>query len=358
MATAFTRLVGIEHPIVLGPMGGGLTTPDLVGAVSNAGGLGGFGAHMVPPDALRGAIDAIRSRTDRPFAVNFLLAPFTNTEGDGDAVARFLDRFRDDLALDHRGPPDGPPPFMLSAQLDVLEEMRVPVWSFALGLDQELIERGHRCGAIVIGTATTVAEAEQLAGAGVDAVVAQGAEAGGHRSTFDVSADRNGALVGTLALVPQVVDAVAVPVLAAGGIMDGRGIVAALALGASAAQMGTRFLLARESGASDVYRQRILDAVETDTVVTYALTGRATRSIRNALIDAWHTDDAPEPLGYMTQFMAAADIYAAATASGDADHIPLQAGEGLRLATKVSAAAEIVDELVAGAADVLERLRI
>ncbi|MEX2394755.1 MAG: nitronate monooxygenase [Actinomycetota bacterium] len=357
MDTAFTKLIGIEHPIVLGPMGGGLTTPDLVASVSNAGGLGGFGAHMVPPDAIRGAIDAIRSKTDKPFAVNFLLAAFSNDEGDGLAVASFLDRIRDELGLEHRDPPDGPPPFMLPAQLDVLEEMRVPVWSFALGLDEALIERGHACGATVIGTATTVAEAQALQRAGVDAVCAQGGEAGGHRSTFDVSADRSGALVGTLALVPQVVDAVRVPVLAAGGIMDGRGIVAALALGATAAQMGTRFLLASESGASDVYRQRLLEAVETDTVVTAALTGRATRSVRNRLIDAWRQEDAPEPLGYMTQFMAAADIYAAATAHGDADHIPLQAGEGLRLATKVSSATEIMEELISVAHRTLDGLR-
>jgi nitronate monooxygenase len=357
MDATFTKLVGIEHPIVLGPMGGGLTTPDLVAAVSNAGGLGGLGAHMVPPDALRGAVDAIRSKTDKPFAVNFLLARFSNDEGDADAVATFLDRIRDELGLEHRDAPDGPPPFMLAAQLDVLEEMRVPIWSFALGLDQELIDRGHANGAIVIGTATTVAEAEALERAGVDAIVAQGGEAGGHRSTFDVSVDRSGALVGTMALVPQVVDAVNVPVIAAGGIMDGRGVVAALALGASAAQMGTRFLLASESGASDVYRERLIAAVETDTVVTTALTGRATRSVRNKLIDAWHAPDAPEPLGYMTQFMATADIYASAMARGDGDHILLQAGEGLRLATEVSSASKIMTELISDAHRVLAALR-
>jgi nitronate monooxygenase len=353
--TRFTQLVGTEYPIVLGPMAGGITTPELVAAVSNAGALGGLGAHMVAPDALRGAILKIRELTARHFAVNFLVARFSNEEGDPASVAAFLNRLRDALGIEHAPAPAGPPPWMLPAQLEVLEEVGVPVWSFALGLDQQIIERGHAAGAVVVGTATTVAEAEALSAAGVDAIVAQGAEAGGHRSTFEIGPDRQGALVGTLALVPQVVDAVDVPVVAAGGIMDGRGVVAALALGASAAQLGTRFLLATESGASGAYRQRLLAAIETDTVVTAALTGRPTRSVRNKLIDAWLTQG-PEPLGWMTQAMAALEIYGTAMARGDADYFPLQAGQGLRLATKICSAAEIVDELVSGAREVLETL--
>lgn len=356
MDTRFTDLVGTQHPIVLGPMGGGITTPELVAAVSNAGALGGLGAHMMPPDAIRATVSKIRDLSDKPFAVNFLVAPFSDAEGDPAAVTEFLNVFRDTIGIDRAPLPEGSPPWMLPDQLDALEELRVPVWSFALGVDAELIERGHAAGAIVIGSATTVAEAETLADAGVDAVVAQGAEAGGHRSTFDIGPDRQGALVGTLALVPQVVDAVDIPVVAAGGIMDGRGVVAALALGASAVQLGTRFLLATESGVSAAYRERVLAAVETDTVVTAALTGRPTRSIRNTLIDAWSADG-PEPLGWMTQAMAAIDIYGAAAACDDADHFPLQAGQGLRLATRVSDAEEIVDELVRGARSVLDTLQ-
>ena len=355
MDTRFSDLVGTEHPIVLGPMGLGITTPDLVGAVCNAGGLGGLGAHMMPPDAIRATVSKIRDLTDKPFAVNFLVAPFSEDEGDPAAVTGFLNEFRQTLGIDRPSTPAGRPPWMLPSQLDVLEELHVPVWSFALGVDADLIERGHAAGAVVIGSATTVAEAEMLAAAGVDAVVAQGAEAGGHRSTFDIGVDRQGALVGTLALVPQVADAVDIPVIAAGGIMDGRGVVAAFALGASAVQLGTRFLLATESGVSDAYRERVLAAVETDTVVTAALTGRPTRSIRNAFIDAWSAAG-PEPLGWMTQAMAAFDIYGAAAARDDADYFPLQAGQGLRLATRVGGAAEIVDELVREARSVVDRL--
>lgn len=355
METPFTKLFGTRKPIVLGPMGVGITTPELVAAVCDAGGLGGLGAHMVPANALEAAVTKIRELTGQPFAVNLLVAPFGGTEGDPDDVAAFLNRFRDELGLEHVEPPAGPPPFMRDAQLDVMERLGVPVWSMALGLDRDMIERAHACGAKVIGTATTVREAQELALAGVDAVVAQGAEAGGHRSTFEIGPDRQGALIGTLALVPQIVDAVDVPVVAAGGIMDGRGVVAALALGASAAQLGTRFLLAHESGIPDVYRQRLIDAVETDTVVTPALTGRPTRTIRNKLVEAW-LSDGPEPLAWMTQAVAAFDIYGAAASQGNIEHMLLQAGQGLRLATRISGAAEIVDDLMREARSVSSSL--
>ena len=311
---------------------------------------------MMLPDAIEASVAQIRELTDRPFAVNFLVAPFEDDVGDPASVAAFADGFRDALGLDHQPPPAAPPPWMLPAQLSVLEKLDVPVWSFALGLHTELIERGHAAGAKVIGTATTVAEAEALVAAGVDAVVAQGAEAGGHRSTFDVGADRQAALVGTLALVPAVVDAVDVPVVAAGGIMDARGVVAALALGASAVQLGTRFLLATESGAPQHYRDRIIAATEDETVVTNVLTGRATRSIRNTLIDRWETDG-PEPLGWMKQAAALMDIYADSIRRGDPEHFLLQAGQGLRLAKGVMSAGDIVEELVTGSRAVIENLK-
>ena len=163
-------------------------------------------------------------------------------------------------------------------------------------------------------------------------------------------------LVGLLALVPQMVDAVRVPVIAAGGIMDGRGVLAALVLGAQAAQLGTRFLLATESGAFEAYRQRLIEATETETVVTRALTGRAARALRSDLLRTVESADAPV-LGWPYQALAAEDLYRAAIANGDAAWAPLLAGQGLRLARKTSSAAEIMASLEQEIASQVERLR-
>jgi nitronate monooxygenase len=185
----------------------------------------------------------------------------------------------------------------------------------------------------------------QVAASGVDFVIAQGAEAGGHRSTFDVS---DGVpLVGTLALVPQVVDAVAVPVVATGGIVDGRGVAAALALGAAGAQLGTRFLLVRGAGTAPGYRKAVLQAVETDTVVTTGFTGRHARSIRNRFLDE---TAGVEPLPWPRQRAAASDLYRAALGRGESGFHPLLAGQGLRGLRDGQPAAEIVAEVEQAAA--------
>jgi nitronate monooxygenase len=231
----------------------------------------------------------------------------------------------------------------------------VPVISFAMGSPAPWVDRVHAAGALVVAAATTVAEAEAVEAAGADIVVAQGAEAGGHRSTFGTDPFDPLPLVGTMALVPAVVDAVGIPVVAAGGIMDGRGIVAALALGAAGVQLGTRFLLAAESGAPPSYRRRLLRAIETETAVTDAYSGRAARGLRNAFIG---TFDAPgvRPLGWPRQGAAAADIYRASM-DDDGDWAPLFAGQGVRLGRREQPAAEIVRELVEDTRRVREGLR-
>jgi nitronate monooxygenase len=190
----------------------------------------------------------------------------------------------------------------------------------------------------------------------VDVVVAQGAEAGGHRSFVELGPGGEAPLVGTLALVPQVVDAVEVPVVAAGGISDGRGLVAALALGAVGAQMGTRFLLARESGAHPAYRRRLLAATEEDTVVTRVFTGRPARGLRNRFVEEYLSAGS-EPLAWPLQRAAAGDIYGASQAVDDGDYSPLLAGQGLRMLTEDGqGAAEILEEVVSEAGTVLSRL--
>jgi nitronate monooxygenase len=353
MQTALTAMLGIEHPIILAPMAGGPSTPALAAAVSNAGGLGLLGAAYLSPEALRREIGEVRSLTDRPFGVNLFVpeAPDVAPE----AVARaqaLLDPYRAELGL---------PPSPLVArhgesfdeQVAVVVEERVPVFSFTFGaLPAGRIAALRDAGIRVVGTATTVAEGRALAEAGVDAVVAQGSEAGGHRGTFDADeAHLLRALVGTLALVPQMVDALRVPVIAAGGIMDGRGLVAALALGAAAAQMGTAFLACAECGANAAHKAAVLAATDESTVITRAFSGRPARGIANRVSEELRPHAAELPpfpaLNALTR-----DIRQAAARQGRAEYLSLWAGQAAALATS-RPAAEVVREVLAQA----ERVR-
>ena len=330
--------------------------PELVSAVSNAGGFGSLAGAGVPPERLREEIRAVKERTDRPFAVNFLLAPPGPGSQDVAAVQRFLDGFRGRLGLPPGETELEPPPPLLEEQLEVVFEERVPVLSVALGDGGELVERAHGEGMLVTSMVTTVGDAVRAADGGVDVVVAQGAEAGGHRSVVELGPEGEVPLVGTLALVPQVVDAVGVPVVAAGGVVDGRGVVAALALGAAGVQMGTRFLLALESGAHPAYRRGLLAATEVDTVVTRVFTGRPARGLRNRFVEEYLSAGS-EPLAWPLQRAAAGDIYGASQAAYDGDYSPLLAGQGSRMLKEDGqGAAEIVQEVVAEAGAVLSRL--
>lgn len=261
-----TRLLGIRVPIVAAPMAGGPTTPRLAAAASAAGGLGSVAGALLPPDELRAAIRQTRELTDRPFAVN-LFAP--QPEPSADRVA-------DWARLTGMPVPRPRPAPRFVDQLAVLAEERVRVFSFTFGIPPDGLAG---LDAVTIGTATTVAEARELERAGVDAVVAQGYEAGGHRGTFLAPVEHS--LVGTAALVPQVADAVSVPVLASGGIMDGRGIAAALALGAHGVQLGTAFLRCEEAGTAGAHR----DALGRETAITRVLTGRYARAVRTPAVD-------------------------------------------------------------------------
>jgi nitronate monooxygenase len=339
--------LGIRYPIVQAPMAGGWTTPELVAAVSNAGGLGMLAASGLSIEQTRDLIHKTHTLTERPFGVNFQFVPKETGNTDVLAAQRFLDWFRDTLGLPSAAEKTelALPPADVAAQVEAVIAEGVAVVSFALGDPAPLVPRLRTAGVRVFATVTTVDEARQVVAAGVDGVIAQGAEAGGHRSTFTSGPDGEVPLIGTLALVPQVVDAVDVPVIAAGGVMDGRGVLAALALGASAVQIGTRFLLATESGAGPSYRQRLIEATEVDTVVTRAFTGRAARSVRNRFI-AEYERSGQEPLAWPLQRAAARDIYQAAQAQGNSDYYLLLAGQGLRMATREQGAAEIVAELV------------
>ncbi|HET6232673.1 MAG TPA: nitronate monooxygenase, partial [Longimicrobiaceae bacterium] len=234
--------LGIRHAIVQGPMSGGGSTPALAAAVSNAGGLGSLGAAYLSADQIRADIAEVRRLTDQPFLVNLFAGGREHAHETVDAgpMLALVARRHAELGLPAPVLP-APPADPFDAQLEAVLEYRVPIFSFTFGIPgAAAMAELRRRGVFVMGTATTVDEAVRLEDAGVDAVVAQGSEAGGHRGTF--GAPFEAAMIGTLALVPQVVDAVRVPVVASGGIMDGRGIVAARALGAAAVQLGTAFL--------------------------------------------------------------------------------------------------------------------
>jgi nitronate monooxygenase len=347
------KLLGTRYPIVQAPMAGGFTTPELVAAVSNAGALGSIGGAMLPPETLREAIRATRALTDRPFGVNLFapLEPERPSEEAVDAIQGLLDRFRADLGLVRPAEvPSPPPPGTVEAQLAVVAEERVPVFSFTLGVPP--LGPVREAGAVVLGTATTVGEAVELEGLGVDAVVLQGSEAGGHRGTFRVPFDQGS--IGGMALVPQVVDQVDVPVVLAGGIMDGRGIAAALALGAEGVQLGTAFLTCSESGTPAPYRQALAEAGADSTAVTALLSGRPARAIRTELLAAVESSGL-EPLPFPLQGLAMADIRAAAAQQGYPELLFLLAGQGVGLARRVPAG-ELVEALAAETEQALRRL--
>jgi nitronate monooxygenase len=344
----------IAVPIVQAPMAGGWTTPELAAAVSEAGGLGMLAAARLTASELREQIADVRRRTSRPFGINFLVPASSDAvPPDERPTLDLLGTIRRRLGIAESVPPAAHAA-SVEVGVGIALQARVPVISFAMGTPAPYAGLVRESGTVLMASVTTVTEAETAVAAGAHVVVAQGAEAGGHRSTFAPSPLGSVPLVGTMALVPAVVDAVAVPVVAAGGIMDGRGVVAALALGAQAVQLGTRFLLATEAATPPAYRRRLLEADETATVVTDVFSGRAARGLRNDFVDAF-AEAGAAPLPWPRQVAAAADIYRASLA-GDGGWAPLFAGQGLRLARREQPAAEILHELVAEADRIRERL--
>lgn len=333
-------------------MAGGPSTPQLVAAVNEAGGLGSYGAAYLPPAKLREEIRAIRALTQRPFAVNLQIDDGeAATAAQLGAAQQALAPWRTQLGLPGASAPSPHGPWR--ALFEVMLEEKAPIFSFCYGVPpQEVLDACRRREMLTMGTATTVAEARALEEAGVDAVCAQGAEAGGHRGTFDRNAEPS--LVGTAALVPQVVDAVRIPVVAAGGIMDGRGVAAALALGAQAASLGTAFLLCPEAGTSAPYRSALKKARDDSTVITRAFSGRAARGIANRFT----REMAGAPLApYPVQNSLTREIRAASTKAGNPEFISLWAGQAAHLAREIPAK-DLVAQVMREASDVLSGLRL
>ena len=276
----FLKRIGIEHPIILAPMGGGPGTPELIAAVANAGGLGSFAAGYLTVDEIRQSFAKIRALTDRPLNINLFAGGYhSGLFGDPAPMLAILARVHERLGI---APPVMPAPQSnpFDEQLEVVLELKPRVFSFTFGNPDT--KRVRDAGIVVMGTATTAEEARLLA-PNVDAIVAQGAEAGAHRGTFAGSFEAS--MVPTLDLVSQIRSSVDVPVIASGGLMDGADIAKALDRGAVAVQLGTAFLACPESGAVDSYKRAILDAKRDTTVVTRAYSGRHARGLSNEFID-------------------------------------------------------------------------
>ncbi len=304
--------LGIEYPIVLAGMGG-VSMHKLTAAVSNAGGLGVLGGATTDAEQLRHEIRRTRELTDKPFAVD-LLAPI---------------------------------PDMIRPQMQVVFEENIKIFVAGLAVPQEFIAEMHARGMIVIVMVGKVRHAIKSERAGADIVAAQGTEAGGHTGE-----------VGGLALIPQVVDAVKIPVLAAGGIADGRGLVAALALGAQGVVLGTRFIATPEAQASPAYRDAILSSGEADTVRTRCYTGKPARTIRNPYNEAWEgkTDQIqPFPMQAMYSFQEGVMDYMGIGRGADPERSFMPAGQGLGMIRDVKPAAQVIADLIREAEAVLAR---
>lgn len=283
-----TKRLNIQYPIIQAPMAGGVTTSTLVAGVSNAGGLGMMGAGYLTPAQTREQIREIKQLTSNPFGINlFVPSEFNVTEDAVKSANQLLRPIHEQLNVEHTDSFEIPE-FrhileIFMEQVKVVIEEKVPICSFTFGIpSKRVIDELKQHHITLIGTATTVREAIENEKSGMDMVVVQGSEAGGHRGNF--SDGHQESLVGLMSLIPQAVDHVSIPVIAAGGIMDGRGLMASLCLGAQGVQMGTAFLTCVESGAHRVHKEAILNAAEDQMTFTRAFSGKWARGIKNKFI--------------------------------------------------------------------------
>jgi len=344
------RLLGVAHPVIQAPMAGA-STPALAAAVANAGGLGSIAAAMLDGEGLRDAVTETRRATNGPLNLNFFVhRPPADDAAKAAAALDLLRPYYDDLGL-------GAMPAVKAlhfpfdeAMLEVVLELGPKVVSFHFGLpDARLVARLRDAGILVLSSATTVREAQALEQGGADLIVAQGFEAGGHRGTFDSSFEQ--AQVGTIALVPQIVDAVSVPVIAAGGIADGRGIAAAFALGAAGVQLGTVFLNCPQSAIAPVHRQALLEARDEDTRLTDAFSGRPARGLANRYIEemAPHHGSLPD---FPLMNTLTGPLRKESAKRGSPDFVALWSGQAMGL-NRETDATELMEQLVTSARRIL-----
>lgn len=342
MSSALTDL--FPHPIVQAPMAGGISVPHLAQAVSEAGGLGFLAAGYKTADGMYQEIKQLRGLSNRPFGVN-LFVPQPEYADPG-AVEIYAHQLAGEAAWyeTELGDPDSGRDDGFDVKLAVLLDNPVPVVSFHFGVpSREVIDSLHRVGTFTLAAATTAEEALAVERAGADGVIAQGVEAGGHQGTHRDVPEHNGAGIGLLSLVAQVRETVGLPIIAAGGIMRGGQIAAVLAAGASAAQLGTAFLVTPESGASAVHKQALTNPLFARTELTRAFTGRPARGLVNRFL----REHGPyAPAAYPEVHHLTAPLRKKAAASGDAQGMALWAGQGHRMARELPAG-QLVEVLAA-----------
>jgi nitronate monooxygenase len=339
IVTAFSERLGLRLPLIQAPMAGGPSSLELVIAASSAGALGSFGFAYTQPQEMKRQAAAARAKTDRAFGINLFVSPLPDPIAPSEQRAALDVLARYYRELDLPAPEPAKPPFApeLDAQLAAVKEIRPAV--FTVHLDSIDPRPYKALGILVGGSANCVAEAKRLEELGYDFVIAQGGEAGGHRGSY--LRDPYQSLTGTLALTRLIVRAVKVPVVAAGGIMDGAGIAAALALGAQAAQLGTAFIPCPESGAAPAHKDAIVAATEDDTRITEKFSGKPARGLANRFMR--EMEDAPQ-LAFPAQNQLTGKLRAAAAKAGKAEYLALWAGQAAPLARRLPAA-ELIDQL-------------
>ena len=361
--TALCEVLGVEYPILQAPMQS-IATPRLVASVCEAGGMGILAGVGVPVDVLRQQIREVRTLTQRPFGVNLILHSAVRPPIDAAtlgadmvrAANSVLNRFRARLGVPavDGGPPSIPD--LIPAAFEVILEESVPLFSTGLGLpDADMVSRCRARGIKVMAMVTTVADAIVAEARGVDVIAAQGAEAGGHRSTGVKPESPEHAAIGCMALVPQVAQSVRVPVVAAGGISNGRGLAAVLTLGAAGVLVGTRFIATEESEAVPFHKQALVRGNSDQTTLSDAFTGHYARFLRNEFIEQYRASGAPV-LPPMVQYMAARDIIEAAARQGRPEFYPLYSGQGVGMIDSVPPAATIVRAFVEEARSAISAL--
>ena len=354
ISTRFGEKLGLRLPVIQAPMAGGPSTQELVAAVSAAGGLGSFGFAYTQPDEMQRQVAWVRAKTDRPLGINLFVAdlPAAIDAGAQRGALEAVAGYYAELGLPAPSPVSTPYAPDLEAQLAAVEELRPEVLTVHLGsLPAERVRKLQRLGIAVGGSATCVAEAQGLESLGFDFVIAQGGEAGGHRGTY--LRDPQDALTGTLALTRLVVRAVKVPVVAAGGIMDGAGIAAVLALGAQAAQLGTAFLACPESGAPEVHKKMLLSSAEDETRITEKFSGRPARGLANRFMK--EMQGAPM-LAFPAQNKVTSALRAASAKAGKPDFVSMWAGQAAPL-VRALPAGELIARLEAEAIDAVRNLK-
>jgi nitronate monooxygenase len=344
--TSVSELLKIEYPIIQAPMAGGITTPELVGAVSEFGALGSVGAGYLTSVQLDEQIKEIKARTSKPFNVN-LFVPEDQVSFSIEDVLRMSAVLKKmNMPLQDFSFTNEANHINYEKQLEVILQNDVPICSFTFGIpSKEVITELKKEGRIVIGTATTVEEALLFEEWGADIIVAQGNEAGGHRGTFKGSA-KSDACIGTMALVPQAADAVDIPIIAAGGIADARGIAAALVLGAKGVQLGSVFIPCLESGAASAYKSKIINSNENDTILTKAFSGKYARGITNDFIQHMKPYE-NLLLPYPVQNEVTKPLRIKAAKEQNPQNMSLWAGQGLRMINDSFSAKELLTKLIA-----------